>query len=141
MTEIICQPEIVRLVVDPRDREIWPDGVLVGGVMFGEHLAVTPGLSRHQGFSGRWVVTHVPTGHTIHSRQMCIGCAERSARFALESGVDWSQPEADIKANPFAAAVARGIATIGDDCENDEVCSRTPVPVRQVPDGGGSDGP
>lgn len=124
MTETISKPELVRLAVDPDDREIWPDGVQVAGVMFGEHLAVTPGLDRDHGFSGRWGVTHVPTGQTIHVSTMCIGCAERAATIAVTSGVDWGAPKPELLADAGAKEVAKTIREIALECENDDVCER-----------------
>lgn len=98
-------------------------GVTLTGLKVGDAFAVTPQLSRADGFSGNWHVTHVPTGRTLGDRATCIRCAERIARIALNAPVDWALPIADLAKVQAARAVHRLADSLSFECSNNRTCS------------------
>lgn len=90
-----------------------------------EHLAVTPTvLADGGGFTGAWTVTHVPTGYTVVTLQLCVYHARVAAERFAQSDIDWSQPMDALIGNPAAKDIA---TRIRDDllyaCDGDLVCS------------------
>jgi hypothetical protein len=76
--------------------------VEVTGMRVGAYLAVTPAIGGHDarpgpGFTGRWAVTHVPTGRKIRAgiygpAEACLHHATEFANRLAGTDIDWSAP-------------------------------------------------
>ncbi|MFI5910912.1 hypothetical protein [Dactylosporangium sp. NPDC051541] len=75
------------------------------GEPFGPHLAVVPGVSldctgptMQVFYHGDWSVTHVPSGQPLVQADR-VDLARTVAASLAESGIDWSRPFLDLRAD------------------------------------------
>lgn len=103
-------PVNVRLDVDGVHREYMTLGQLVT-----PGLCITPGMIDH-GFSGRWSITHMESGHALTRHQGCLPCVVQAGKAIADEGLDWTRPFETLTAEPRAEAAAHIYRDQMQDC-------------------------
>jgi hypothetical protein len=82
----------------------------ISGDLVTEHLAITPTVIRPEGklhFSGRWQITHVPTGLAIpRTERDDLDEVESLALALADLAIDWATADVDVWRSDTGAAVA-----------------------------------
>lgn len=85
----------------------------------GPHLAVTPQVYPGNILTGRWVVTHLPTGWAAVHHGSCLSCAVDAAEALTNLTVDWARyrpsdavPRQHVEAVDRAIEIARSCTAV-----------------------------
>ena len=94
------------------------------GEPVGDHLAIDPAINTTDGitssFTGRWTVTHIPTGLAIHGDLVCcLDHARAAARVLAGADVDWSTTDVDhLTTDPTTAAAVNHALQVAYHCDD-----------------------
>jgi hypothetical protein len=114
-----CSPRPIELVPVTVLCRFDPTGEILSVPLMGElvapGLAITPAV--HDGtFQGGWTFTHLPSGHCVVPRAMCLNCC-RSMASSLATFGAWNRDAdgvtGDDRAKPLISALVKAVV----DCD------------------------
>lgn len=89
------------------------------GEVIAPGLAITPAVY-HGGFTGKWTVTHTPSGWSITRANVCLPCVRRNVHILTDADVDWTRVRDAVVTDPKAIVAASAFRDVTGDCTADD---------------------